>query len=508
MKAVEIGSRREMFTDDFLVERFVGASLFMHSPQSREIVIRHDAPWEGPLSLYHTLVRDGDRFLLYYRGWQRRGEPAVYCVAESGDGIVFERPDLGLHEHGGSRANNIILAREPFTHTFAPFLDTRPGVDRRERFKAFSRGKISDREADRLGLPADPVTGKFRSSVLNAFASPDGINWKMMRDEPIITDGAFDSQNVGFWSEAEGCYAAYYRTFRERGGFASGKTGSTTTARRLRSVMRATSDDFRDWRPGVLMDYRSKGRPAPVEEFYTNQTRPYFRAPHIYVALPARFMAGRPAVGDAEAAAAGADPSQWNACSDACFMTARPGNSWYDRTFMEAFVRPLPGPGHWTARCNYPVDGVVQTGPGEMSVYVAEHYAQPGNQVRRYSLRLDGFSSARAPAGGGEVVTRPLLFAGRRLELNYATGAAGSMRVEILGAGGESISGYRLREAVDIFGNRLAGCAAWRGGADVGRLAGRPVRLRFVMRDADLYSFRFAGQGDRRGREKYRLAAP
>ena len=64
---------------------------------------------------------------------------------------------------------------------------------------------------------------------------------------------------------------------------------------------------------------------------------------------------------------------------------------------MEAFVRPRVGPSHWSARCNYPVDGVVQTGDDEMSLYVAEYYAQPGNQVRRYSLRLDGFSSVRAP---------------------------------------------------------------------------------------------------------------
>ena len=202
-------------------------------------------------------------------------------------------------------------------------------------------------------------------------------------------------------------------------------------------------------------------------------------------------MAGRSAVTKVEAEAIGVHKTQLTACSDACFMTTRPGNGWYDRTFMDAFIRPRIGPDHWSARCNYPVDGVVQTGPDEMSLYVDEHYAQPGNQIRRYSLRLDGFASVRASHSSGELITKPLVFSGRELELNYATSAAGSLRVEIRDAGNRPIPGYTLREAVDIFGNRIAGRAAWKTGVDVGQLAGRPVRLRFVMRDADLYSIRF-----------------
>jgi len=130
-----------------------------------------------------------------------------------------------------------------------------------------------------------------------------------------------------------------------------------------------------------------------------------------------------------------------------------------------------------------------------MSLYVDEHYAQPGNQVRRYSLRLDGFASVHASQRGGELTTRPLVFSGRELELNYATSAAGSLRVEMRDAENRPIPGYSLREAVDLFGNRIAGRAAWKNGTDVGRLADQPVRLRFVMRDADLYSIRFSEAG-------------
>ena len=478
---VDIGSRRELFVDRFLVEELSGASLHMHRPQPREIVLQHDKPWEGPFSLYHTILREGDRYLLYYRGWQVPDEPAVYCVAESTDGVHFERPNLGMHPWKGSRDNNIFLAEEPFTHTFAPFLDDGPEVPDGQRFKALSRNFIGE--------------GDDRNAVLNGFVSSDGVQWELVREEPIITDGAFDSQNVGFWSEAEQQYVAYYRTFTGKESFASGRTGPTTADKSLRSVMRATSSDFVNWEPGVLMDYRTEGGPAPAEEFYINQTRPYFRAPHIYFALPARFMAGRPALSEEEAEGLQVHETQLSDCSDACFMTTRPGRDWYDRTFMEALVRPRIGLDHWTARCNYPVDGIVQTGTDEMSIYVDEHYAQPANQVRRYSLRLDGFASVRAPHGGGELLTRPLSFSGNALELNYATGAAGSLRVEIREEDNRPIPGYTLGDSRDIFGNRVAGQPRWENGSDLSDLAGRPVRIRFVMRDADLYSLRFVETG-------------
>lgn len=476
---IDLGSRRELFTDSLLVDRLRKAALHLHEPQPQEIVLRHDRPWEGPFSLYHTIIHDNGRYLLYYRGWRVPEEPAVYCVAVSDDGIHFARPRMGMHSWRGGDDNNIILTEEPFTHTVAPFVDTRPGVPDGERYKALSRNLT------------DPDSEGKRLASLHGLISADGIHWSLMGDEPLITDGLFDSQNVGFWSEAEKRYVAYYRTFSSHEGIQEDHRGPTTTATSLRRIKRATSADFVNWEPGVVMDYRQDGKPAPAEEFYINQTRPYFRAPHIYVALPARFMAKRTANTPDELGGLNVHESQLTACSDACFMTTRPGQTWYERTFMEALIKPRIGAGHWTARCNYPVDGVVQTGPGEMSLYVCEYYAQPGNQVRRYSLRLDGFVSVRAPHSGGELTTKPVVFSGARLELNYATSAAGSLRVEIRDEGGVPIPGYTLRESVDIFGNRIAGYATWKHGTDVSSLAGRPVSLRFVMGDADLYSLRF-----------------
>ena len=129
------GHDRTLRVDHLLIERLKNSRLQLHRPEPREVVLRHDAPWEGPFCLYHTIIRDCDRYLLYYRGWQDPEEPAVYCLAESHDGIHFERPNLGRCEWNESKKNNIFLTEEPFTHTFAPFLDERPGVPAGERFK-------------------------------------------------------------------------------------------------------------------------------------------------------------------------------------------------------------------------------------------------------------------------------------------------------------------------------------------------------------------------------------
>lgn len=493
---IDIGTRRELFVDSFLVERLRKAFFHQHGPRLENVAKRHNKAWEGPFSLYDTVIQDEGRVLYYYRGWAQPGQPAVYCLAESADGIAFKRPNLGLHAWKGSKKNNIILvggtgAENNVTHSFAPFRNTRPGAPRGQRFLALGLGKARNSHNN-------------WGTVLHAYASADGIRWRRLRRKPVITDGAFDSQNVAFWSEAEGQYVAYYRTFSHLEGVEEDHRGPTTRARRLRRIKRAVSKDFIHWAPGEVMTYRAGSEAAPAEEFYINQTRPYFRAPHIYIALPARFMAGRSPLTEAEGKATGAPPTQLNCCSDTCFMTSRPGNTWYDRTFMEALIKPRIGDKHWTGRCNYPADGIVQTGPEEMSIYVDEFYAQKENQLRRYSLRLDGFSSIRAPLSGGECLTRPFIFAGDVLELNYATSAAGSLRVEIRDHQNRPIHGYELRNAMDLFGNRLDGQARWRAGDDVSALAGKPVRLRFVMRDADLYAFRFVPQNKATSRQGQR----
>ena len=127
------------------------------------------------------------------------------------------------------------------------------------------------------------------------------------------------------------------------------------------------------------------------------------------------------------------------------------------------------------SRTNYPALNVVQTGPAEMSLYANQNYGQPTSHLRRYSLRLDGFAAAVAPYAGGELVTKPLTFTGKELALNFATSAAGGIRVEIQDAAGKPLPGFALADAVETIGNETDRVVRWKAGSDVSA-AGRASR--------------------------------
>ena len=123
-----------------------------------------------------------------------------------------------------------------------------------------------------------------------------------------------------------------------------------------------------------------------------------------------------------------------------------------------------------------------------------ERAGRRGEGLFRVVQRLDGFVSVDAGPGGGEFTTPPLVFAGKRLLLNAACHGLGEIWVEIQDEASTPISGFIHSDAVSIDRNGTAQEVWWKGGPDLSALAGRSVRLRFVMRSAKLYAFQFALQ--------------
>lgn len=440
---IELGSRLELFVDDFLVEEMKGVSFKLQNPIEREIVFTFDKPWEGSTCAYVSIFKDGDTYRMYYRGSDasRRRESCI-CYAESPDGIRWHRPELGLFEFEGSAKNNIVLTDSSISANFSVFKDPNPDAPDSERYKM-------------LG-----------GSPLRALASPDGIQWRFMREEPVITHGAFDSQNLAFYDPLRRRYMAYYRGFKDG----------------YRSILHATSTDFLDWNDDEEL-WIELGD-APAEHLYTNATTPYFRAPHIYISLPKRFVPERKVVEEFFS----------DGVSDAVFMTSRDGIR-FDRRFMEAFIRPGRDRARWICRNNMPAWGILPTtselGDEEISIYWLEHYYIPGCRLRRGTLRLDGFVSVNAPYCGGELLTRPFTFSGSRLLINYSTSAVGFIRVEIQDHIGKPFNGYSLEDCPEIYGDEIERAVRWNDGEDLSKLQDKPIRLRFLLKDADLFSLRF-----------------
>lgn len=176
-------------------------------------------------------------------------------------------------------------------------------------------------------------------------------------------------------------------------------------------------------------------------------------------------------------------------------MTSRDGLHWH--RWLEAFVRPGLQTERWWERNNYTAWGILVTKaqiaglPDELSFYLNEHYYLDGNRLRRFSLRMDGFVSVHASYAGGEFTTHPLIFEGANLVINYSTSAAGSVQVEVMDSDGKPVSGLSLDDCPEIYGDEIGKVVEWKSGSNLGRLAGQMVRLRFVLKDADLYSLCF-----------------
>ena len=339
---------------------------------------------------------------MYYIGsrFRREGEksyPACVCYMESKDGIHWDRPNLGVEFEETTETNILFKGMEDFN----PFIDTNPNTKPEERYKA---------------------TCVYRMFSLFAWSSPDGIHWSPMKNgDAVFTDGRFDSQNVAFWSEAEGRYVLYFRDAR----------------RDARDVGRAVSDDFIEWhRDGFIefpLEEEGEG-PRVLGQFYTNQIQPYYRAPKTIIGFPARYSdrgltaSAKLLPEQEERRERGVYETRFaTAVTDSIYITSRDGKNFYQSP--DVFLKPgLKTKHNWGYGDNYIARGILETestfddAPREMTLYATEsRFTGRDTFWRRYTLRLDGFASLAAESKEGFVETKPFIFEGTELSLNAST---------------------------------------------------------------------------------------
>ena len=482
-QAIDLGDHRELFIDDYLLDEMNNVQLLVHQPVREGIAVFCDAPWEGNGCGYFTVLHDQKEsvYRLYYHAWQiptgiEPGGPLSIAYYESADGINWERPELGICEFNGSKANNIVLNKMGDgngCHDFSPFIDDNPDANPEARYKATGAGEQTQK-------------GVW------AYQSPDGIHWKPMADGPVFDKGAFDSQNVSFWSAKEQQYVLYYRVF----------SGEGTTGTRL--VNRAVSKNYIDWTDEGTIAFPDGEGPHPLAQYYVNQIRPYERAPHLYIGFPARYV-------DHGLTVSTSLLPEWElrekrmtvstrygtAVTDSVYITSRDGRNF--RQSNDVFLQPgLRTRDNWSYGDNYIAWHVVETestkddAARELSLYATESYfTGRSSRLRRYSLRIDGFASVHAKLQQGEFTTNPITFSGKELSLNVATSAAGMVKVEVRALDGSVIPGYSLDDCDLIYGDSIDRRVSWKGNKSVESLIGTPVVLRVVMREADVYSLIF-----------------
>jgi len=454
IETIDIGSNRQLFVDRLLIDKLDGASLRLHHPVRREVVIRNDNPWEQYGVSYMVTFRDGGLFRAWYRcdaaDFDTGKRSSMTAYAESSDGIRWTKPNLGVIAFQGSKENNLVW-NGPGVN-MAVFKDGNPAAPPDERYKAIVRN------GDIYGL-----------------VSADGLHWKLIDEKPFLTDRPFDSHNTAFWDAGKQEYVIYARGIQTAGVEGLGMSKNFKSG--VRSIRRSTSKDFRNWSALELIDLGDR----PAEHLYTNAAVTYDRAPGLYLMFPSRFVNTR------------RPTPNWKhaGVNDVVLMSSRDGLH-FERTFMEAFVRPGLDKNNWHDRALYMERGILQTSPTELSMYAMQNWRLDSVHIQRLTLRPDGFVSVHAPYDGGELLTKPMRFSEDRLQLNLSTSAVGSVLVELQRADGTPLPGKTLDDCVELYGDALDRPVQWKAGSSLSEFAGEPIRLRLMLRDADVYAFRFA----------------
>jgi hypothetical protein len=468
--AIEVADRKQLFVDPELIDWHSNIELVMNPPfQTGEKLVSLDQPYEeaGRFGLYSSVLKEPDgRVRIWYDVIVRTGSGANdysrwVSYAESSDGVRFTKPVVGLHELDGSSANNIVLPGR--IGGASVWID--PLAPAEHRYKTQAK--------------AYPSNG-----MLHIHSSRDGLFWNHFAD--IEPQGAIDTQTVIFWDEISRRYLFYGRD-KEGGGFRSVRRAELANLTQLENTGLVIWTDAMDF-----ATYPTANGNAPVD-YYGATVFPYQETEGVYIMLAQTFWHWMPGITETKLLPAGRDV-RLAVSRDSKVFTRAGGR--------KAFLRPGPA-GRFDSKAVWALPNPIVVGDEIWIYYCGLNWdradridtaAPEGKRmsaISRAVMRLDGFVSADTPYEGGELTTRPLKFSGSQLELNIDTSAGGSVRVELLDMEGRPIPGMAGEDSPWLVGNSVRLPVTWSKSPDLRNWTGKPVRLRFIMRDCKLYAFQF-----------------
>ena len=460
-ETIQLRGNRQLFVDDLIEEETRGLQRVLNQPSkyAGNPVISPIYPWErGCVDIYGTVIRNPEdgAFRMWYQGFG--GSPYSACYATSKDGIFWERPNLGLIEYNGSTDNNLFMDDASVLNVIDDARETDPA--RRYKslfFEALSPGNRR---------------GEVRTHTMSVAFSPDGLRWTKYEGNPVLT-GVSDVHTLLGWDDLHGRYVAYPRPGLRN------ETG-------VRVIGRSVSDDFTTWtKPEIVM--APDDLDPPGMEFYG---MPVFKYEGLYLGMAWAYHTPPEE-----------PPTRMQGTIDVQLASSRDGIDW-QRTCDRATFIPLGPRGSidqaqiCTAKEPVRVDDELWIYHGAVSTYHGApeafgHSAALSGHIFLSKLRLDGFVSQDAGAGGGTLLTKPFTCPGGRLSINAAA-RGGSVAVAVLDPGGTQVPGYSAQDCAVFDGDSVRHHVTWRDAAALDALAGQPIRLKFYLRTAKLYSFGMA----------------
>ena len=461
---LEIGTHRQLFIDDFVIDKMEAIRRNTHQAEKYpgNPVLTGEAPWEGPhgetggfVLLFGSVERhpQSGKLRMWYMSAYEAKPPGpkhhiIQCIAESEDGVRWQRPVVGLVPfNGGSKENNIVFStaiHSGYNECLTPIRDPNP-KDPSKRYRSLFWASA----------------GGFRGTY--SASSPDGLSWTSGQ-KPVFTDTG-DAGSI------------MYDTIKNRWIFLARPLDNQLS----RAV--SFSEDFQTWTPLKVIFQADKSK---REDFY-NMTGFCYQG--IYLGLVVVMWE---------------EPDRY--ALEPHLVMSRDGENWSWVGRQNAFIPHGPrgsfdefntqmGAGepvrvddklhfYFSGR-TYPHRPYYLRDKPEL---VPKKVLKSEMAIGLATLRVDGFASLEDHWGGGTVRTKPLIFKGSKLHLNAAF-PHGELRVEVLDEAGEPIPGYSADQCQAVQGDAVDALVKWQQKESLQELAGRPVRLRFHLKRAKLYSF-------------------
>ncbi len=485
---VRIGKRRELFWDDEMVDlALTTAELHFHKPIERGPCYTCTALYDGGESKPGAIVpREGGGYRMYCLSYNmypdgRDGKRDFLnrktSVIDSEDGIEWHAPIMNEIEYEGSTENNLTRSRPPQTllrnaNPDAPADEKYVGITYRETEKGFNTMFV-----------------RFSADGREWHDGTEIVKWKQQ---------CFDGDNRIIYNPNLGRYQVYFRAFH---GFedTSGEWWSSHKMG-LRDIRLTESEDLIHWSEPRLIDF---GDGAHDYAFYTNRISFYYRAPHIMYGIPTRYTE-RNVWSDAFDRLCGREDRLDRMkehtrygfdLTDAMFMCSRDGYHW--KISDEAIVTGGPEYAkNWIYGDCYFAPTLLETPARlegqdkELSLYTSDGDWIPETKAQfiRYTIRIDGFASRHAGRDTRILMTKPFRFDGTELEMNFRTSAAGYVQVTLCDVNGRPYEGYR---SALLFGDKIDRRVDFKESLEFFTKYDIPVRIRFEMAEADVYSFKF-----------------
>ncbi|MEX1231758.1 MAG: GDSL-type esterase/lipase family protein [Planctomycetaceae bacterium] len=485
-----VGTASQLFVDRLLVRDSERIWFTQHKGNKHPAnpVLKPEFPWEGwRCEIFGNVIFDEQEqiFKMWYLpeegpNGEYFDETNVTCYAVSKDGVHWEKPLVGTLKSKNGKPHNAVA------HVFLPsVIKDMHDPDASRRYKC--------------------IGWSSRPPGYNTFVSPDGLNWTLFSETPIAPGG---DVMTGYWDENRKLYVAFP------------KIHPLTRGHNRRQFGTMFSPDFKYWTNPVLsftVDQRDDaGTFARLE-----QVRPILdRVDHPQLMRTEYYGIG------AYTAESCTLAFPWILSIN---NNARYGNHEGPQEIQLAVSRDLI---HWERPFRTPVIEIgeldqwdasyhttaataLRVGDEVWLYYSGANYTHgtpvlyretfedgtPTGRKGKYSAAiglvtwpLDRFVSADAGSDGGTLTTIPVRYSGDRLEINANVKPDGHIIVELLDGAGRPLEGVTASEKLS--GDGLRHSVQFAGTTDLSVHRGQPVSLRFKMKNAELYSFAFRGDGD------------